>query len=398
MLRRIAKAKSCMTSLKRFLETPYVIFFSGALKPTGGPSGYLFNLNNGIAEHEIKNIKMVGYSDVNDTCADFGKNDIAFRILYANSIAKAIMRLPVKLKQFSTMWFHLSRAKIVHFHYSPDFVKISPRLKKGTLKIFTSHSPEPLFSELEKQLVSNGVTNTMVSKLVAEQKEIDTRAFQEADRVVFPCIGAVECYSEFLNSIDFDYSKIDTVLTGTAPAFGDQNGERFRISHNIPRRSKLVLYLGRKTKIKGFDIFISVANSLREHSDIVFLCAGVGEINVDHADNILDLGWVSDPGTLLNACDFVIAPNRATYFDIGILQALAAGKIVLSSATGGNKLFLEETDSDIYLTINNDPLEYRNYIVSLKKLSSERNRALYVKHFSNGAFARNYQRYYVSRA
>lgn len=251
--------------------------------------------------------------------------------------------------------------------------------------------------EVEKNLLAKGACPSKVKGIVFKQKQIDIKAFTEADRVVFPCIGAVACYSEFLDEIGFDYSKIDTILTGTAKPVVGIDSINFRRKNNIPSDRKLVACLGRKTYIKGFDVFLEVAYLLRGHSDIIFVCAGVGEIQIPCANNILDLGWTDDPGSLLNACDLVIAPNRATYFDIGILQAISLGKVVLSSLTGGNSFF-KGKDIDVYLTNQNSPSEYAAYILNLALKSSDRNSRFYQNYLTNTIFADRYVKYYSSLA
>lgn len=42
----------------------FFIYFSGTLAPTGGPSGYLMNLKNGLLEQNPASIKIVGSNEL----------------------------------------------------------------------------------------------------------------------------------------------------------------------------------------------------------------------------------------------------------------------------------------------------------------------------------------------
>ena len=315
----------------------YFVFFTGKIAPIGGPSGYLYNLQKGLLEKNFNNVKIIGSIS---RCNSKYATPLSRKNRYIKFIARVINFCNRNLMWHVSILPSLKRAKVVHFHYSPDFDAITPKLSQNTIKVFTSHSPEPSYLEYQNDLLKKGISGAELKILVLKRKEIDKRAFMHSDRVVFPCIEAVECYSEFLNSINFDYSKIDTVLTGTESPSINLPAHEFRQMHGILLNTKVVCYVGRKTLIKGFDVFLSVASLMRNHPGYCFVCAGVGELDTSSAENVLDLGWTDDPGSLLNACDIVVAPNRSTYFDLGILQAISLGKTVIASFSGGNKWFL----------------------------------------------------------
>ena len=62
----------------------------------------------------------------------------------------------------------------------------------------------------------------------------------------------------------------------------------------------------------------------------------------------IKLGW-ADPAEVFRAADVFCLPNRQTYYDLVLLEALSSGSFVVASATGGNKSVFHETGGAITL-------------------------------------------------
>jgi glycosyltransferase involved in cell wall biosynthesis len=116
----------------------------------------------------------------------------------------------------------------------------------------------------------------------------------------------------------------------------------------------------------------------------------------------IQTGWTLEPQDFLNAANLVVVPNRETYFDLNVLQALALGKPVLLSQAGGNNffrrfnakgiLFLPELTADS-LAHAIDSAYHKQHQLAQQAPALEQ---LFQEHFSSGRFAADYHRFYLS--
>lgn len=135
----------------------------------------------------------------------------------------------------------------------------------------------------------------------------------------------------------YDRKPVGFVPTGTAAPALAYETSAIRSVLGIPDTAVVVSYVGRKIPVKGFDLFAAAAQQmLSKHSEVFVLTAGMGPGAVPATDRWINLGWSRTAGDVLNASDLIVAPNRETYFDLGIIEALALGKYVITTRTGGN--------------------------------------------------------------
>ena len=98
----------------------------------------------------------------------------------------------------------------------------------------------------------------------------------------------------------------------------------------------------------------------------------------------------------MNASDVVVIPNRNTYFDLVILEALSLGKIVITSNTGGNIDIAKDTEA-LVLFDNKKENSLFEAIVSIIDMSVNERKKLekaalcfYEKNCTERIFANNY--------
>ncbi len=140
-------------------------------------------------------------------------------------------------------------------------------------------------------------------------------------------------------------TKARVVHNGIDPKrFADKN------QHFHPR--PYALALGRLTQKKGFDLLLqALAQAGAEEPDIDLIIAGEGEEQQALMHQAQQLGLErrvhfrgqanpEEVVRLLNGCRFVVVPSRREPFGIVALEALAAGKPLLATKTGGLAEFL----------------------------------------------------------
>lgn len=303
------------------------------LKPTGGPSGYLYNLRLAIKPNS--GVNFVAKED--DIIAERKKYPDWVHDLYLGEKYSSLhkMRRPLDKELF--------KYDAIHFHSTEDLY-----LARGDLESFkgdvllTSHTPcAPHIEKIE-------AVPLWVRKLFRNRfdglKKIDEFAFKRADRIIFPCEEAEEPYFHTWQ----EYSqirrqeKISYIPSGVKPCSAKTDKHEVRKMYDIPEDAFLVSFVGRHNKIKGYDILKMAASSyLRTNKDCYVIVAGKEQPlkRLDH-EHWIEVGWTSDPHSLIAASDLFILPNRETYFDLVLLEVLSLGVPIVCSKTGGNNYVL----------------------------------------------------------
>ena len=125
-----------------------------------------------------------------------------------------------------------------------------------------------------------------------------------------------------------------------------------------------------------------------------FLIAGVEDpIKGLKNDHWIEVGWTNDPHSLMAAADIFVLPNRETYFDLIMLEALSLGTIVVASNTGGNKHFVNDKGVFLY----DDISKAVDIILNIWKMSpkeknelNESNKKVFENQYDIAVFANNY--------
>jgi len=109
----------------------------------------------------------------------------------------------------------------------------------------------------------------------------------------------------------------------------------------------MVLSTGRLAEQKGLEYLIRAAASVRsELPGIKIVLAGAGPLerklaklvsDLGLGDTVLLLGFRADVGSLLAACDLVVLPSLWEGLSISLLEAMAAGKPVVTTTLGSNR-------------------------------------------------------------
>ena len=375
------------------------IIFKGILEPKGGPSGYLYNLKESLELNSIENIRII--------CMENNQQKKESLFKKIKSILKNKIKLPCFIQEKRKISFYknllidnlevIQKSKILHFHTTQDLYYFSKiyDLSKHTV-LLMSHAPEPPNIEVYNSFLSQGYNETESKARQQIQKEADVFAFNKANYLIFPCIGAVSPYNIFFEENQIDKIKLRYVITSSKPLIANTTKEDFLNKFNIPKGKKIISYVGRKNMIKGFDIFCEIAKKLKDNEKFYFISAGTGDIKAPKQDNFLDIGWTDDPASLVNAADIQVVPNRDTYFDLGIIQALSINTTLLTTNTGGNSWF-KNKNLNIYFANCNDINSFINILIDENNYTKNyKNIDFYKNTLSNNIFAINYKNLYES--
>lgn len=366
------------------------------LSPVGGPYGYLFNLYCGL--QSIPNNKIYFLND-EALVSNNRKEKASF-----NGFKATIKKKIWPYYFIGSILFGHGRSKeklkaynVIHFHSTIDLYKCRKSLKKyNGYVLLTSHSPEAW--HLEAIELIKKLYIPFKKKIKKKLEKVDEYAFEKCDFVVFPCKDAMEPYlhtwSYFNNHYDEIIKKTKFVLTGIQKP-GRIVPENLDVSFNNKFK---VCFIGRHNEIKGYDVLLNAAKILNDQKDIQFIIAGK-EGPIYHSpelENWTELGWTNNPLGVIKSCDVFVLPNRETYFDIVLLEALAIPTVVLISDSGGNKYFKKFNSNAITYFQTGNSYDLADKICQLK---SEKKTFAYRKkeameifdaNFTAEVFAHNY--------
>lgn len=331
------------------------------LKSTGGPAGYLYNIQQYIKNSKIENIvflsDIIDIKDLKETKYDYllfkvfnkiwrlFQKDNSLNILYF--IKKVLSK-----KEYKKININLNKFDFIHFHTSYELTKYLEFLKEKNFNgktILTTHTPKPTYLEIIEDwnhLKVNNIPNTILNQL----KEIDNFSFNKADILLFPDRTALEPYTVW-----DDFTKIETkqklrfIPTGINPVSFKECKDSILAKYNIPNGSFVISYVGRHNETKGFDLLKKFGEKiLNKYDNIYFLIAGKEEPikGISH-ERWIEVGWTNDPFSIINASNIFVLPNKETYFDLILLEVMGLNKPILLSNTGGNKYFKEKS-LDLY--------------------------------------------------
>lgn len=370
-----------------------IYFEENKLRPCGGPTGYLYNLRE---ELQAMNNQEIVFLPSGSTV--FDKEKAKGRIPKRLVDLRKALRFTQMHKETESPPVDLNQYDTVHFHRTDDLYRCRKALESYRGKvILTSHTPCVRFQELIDML--NPKDAKRFAKQLKNLEKIDEYAFQRADYVVFPCEEAEEPYYHTWQN----YGKVRQgekyryLPTGIKPCKAKVSAEVIRKNNGIPCDAFVVCYVGRHNEIKGYDLVKRAAEELLiQNPNVYFIIAGKEEPmrGLLH-ERWIEVGWTNDPHSIISAADVFLLPNRETYFDLIMLEALSLGQVVITSKTGGNKYFEQFHSSGIKLY--NQEYEICGLIESIMKANRDEqdrmcveNKKLFDKEFTVSTFARRY--------
>lgn len=375
-----------------------IYFPESKLAPKGGQAGYLYNLKKGfeqLQENEKLHIDISFYNNAPVRFEDNAKlrNRIPKRIL---EIRRALNDANFLKKKFP-IDESLFDYDMIHFHWTEEVYLNRDFLEKYKGKvILTSHSPCVMFKEKIGKL--NQKDYQLLKSKIDRLEEMDRYAFERSDYIIFPCEEAEdpyfhtwEKYAEIRKAEKYRY-----IPTGIVGCQAKISRADIRAKYNIPDDAFVVSYAGRHNEIKGYADLKLIGEEMLKDNNTYFLIAGKEEPMVGlKNDHWIEVGWTSDPHSLIAASDVFLLPNHETYFDLILLEVLSLGVPVVLSSTGGNKYFSQFHKKGLMFYSSTD--EAMNNLKYLKSTAKDVRIAagkelyeLFKEHFSIEPFTRRY--------
>lgn len=297
-----------------------------------------------------------------------------------------------KLRQMKVIIFHDYR---LAFSYIRNY-----GVRPGQAVFLMPHSPTDHSSEIIENLRGILGNSVVWESLYRRIVRLEFEVFQNVKGVVAPCSNALESY--FAQLMDYrsflQKMPIYEVKTGVQGLKATEGRSKVLGHWGIPPDARIVGYFGRKHPHKGFDLFVRAAELAYEKGwrGVWFVSAGEGFLpSPKHLPNYVDLGYLNAEqlANAVAAVDIVVVPNRVSYFDLLILEAMSAGKVVLTTPVGGNVcfgapgvLFVEKVSAEDILESVEKLLSKYNLLEHLGR----ENRRIFEQEYGLSAFAKRH--------
>lgn len=363
------------------------------LKPVGGPSGYLYNIYQHKLSNEDVQISFLPPAKVKNVRRKSVMNLLKERFRNFEFIA-LINYLLKKIEDPVNIDF--SSLDVIHFHDTISLFRAREIINKFQgIVILTSHSPQPLHVEyLENHCLH--YSKKQRRGLSSLLNFIDEYAFMRSDYVMFPCYEAMDPYRHwrfFNNMVKRKKSKFIFCPTGIGRIESVTGKGDYRRDLGIQDDYYVISFIGRHNYVKGYDQLKEIGlRILEKHPKTVVIVAGKEEpiTRLNHP-RWIELGFVNDPYSLINAADLFLLPNRETFFDLIFLEVLAVGTEIMATYTGGNKYFKKfDSDGITYFTDCSDAVNKISSKINNHNKRGNKNKSIFLENFTMNHFIERY--------
>lgn len=336
---------------------PIMVHVFPAIRQGGGPAGYGFNLRSALLRSRSpgKELLKIVSPDEDERASHQGNSPSRkFRLLQRapgcfSACLLLVLEQRARKHSLESLGFSsesvelIRRAKAVVFHdcrllgsYLRQFGK-SP----GQQVLAMSHAASGLSAELVRSWRAYMRPSRAWERVHALLAADELRTYLLADGLIVPDRHSLDVFfSEHPKRSLLLKLPIYEVPSGVArPNQAQDRGTVLR-SLGIPLGKKVVGFFGRHHPDKGYDHFCECARIAwdRGYEDLYFLSAGAGPLVSPDLPNFKDIGFISVAlGDVIGAVDLVVSPSRVSYFELGILEAMALGRPVLMTRIGMGK-------------------------------------------------------------
>jgi glycosyltransferase involved in cell wall biosynthesis len=157
---------------------------------------------------------------------------------------------------------------------------------------------------------------------------------------------------------------------------------KFRHQLGLPAEDRIFIFTGRLVSYKGLPLLLRVWQLLQQdRSNMTLLIVGAGGLDIHNCeqelkayvknnglqDNVIFTGNVSNVSEYLQASDIFVFPTEREAFGVSLIEAMACGLPVISTAVGGVKDIIKHRKNGLVI----EPGEFRQLYDALDLLLSD---------------------------
>lgn len=319
----------------------------------GGPAGYCHNLRDALdAVGGVGRIELL-FPDVPYGVSTRGRG--FFRTLARGLplflLAPLLALRMIVITRFAFRYFGFKQSQLDLMKQADVVVFHDPRLayayytipkRKASQKVIVmSHSPTDLATELVQNWQEQYGSTKLWPYIRTILATLEMKIYLNSNGILAPCKSALDAYFRDIRGREaFFRLPVYELASGVPRLSRRKSTSEVRAGWGIPLERKVVGFFGRHHAHKGYDLFCEAARLAHEkgYGELVFIAAGKGYLSSPHhLPNFRHLGYLTEQlPDAIAAVDLVVVPNRVTYFDLLLLEAMSLGKPILTSQVGGS--------------------------------------------------------------
>ncbi len=324
----------------------------GQVGGAGGPHGYLANLRWAVYENRVAGI------DITDVPV-WGKWNWRSKLWHALDQVRGVrgllhrmfgefqMRFRRSLREWDSNYDMVGPAECnrllacdLLFVHDTFLARRLARLAPAGCRervVLVSHAPTYIANQIAAYVMPDADPGDWAdASLVRSVRDLENETFELVRAVAWPYAAAHEGYSDYANLEAQGRVRSVGIVTGVPSPQPRRARAATRTEWGVGDRP-VALFMGRPHPDKGFDRFLDWAET-GHGDDWVFAFAGNPATRWKREiRGVQLLGYQSDNGAAYRAADLVLIPNRTSFLDIGLLEALSLGVPTATTATGGHR-------------------------------------------------------------
>jgi glycosyltransferase involved in cell wall biosynthesis len=165
--------------------------------------------------------------------------------------------------------------------------------------------------------------------------------------------------------------------------------------YGIEKRGKIVLFVGKLTKVKGVEYLLKAAKIYEKSNGIITLISGYGEQfdELTHLSNKLGLKNIyflghqrqEDLVYLYNIAEVTIIPSIFEYFGLVAIESLATGTPVIGTRVGGLPYILKNNTG--YIVEPKDYKDLADKILKIMDVEFKKSRSNQISNYAKKNFS-----------
>lgn len=281
----------------------------------------------------------------------------------------------------------------VEYHFK-TVRKIKQINKERSLDIIHGHSGHPglaIATEVASRVTETPAVHTIYCPVKKDKMSFLYRYFFRGIKKI---IAISENVQVSLNAIGIPNKKIEVIppILDFSVFKPDVGGKNVRNALHIKDDEFAILYLGNLTKAKGIDIVLDALSMVKNQYSNIRLLSGIelthtgtdvrkkeisSKIKDYHlAQNIIELGLITNVEKVMDAADVVVAPFQNTYYSVAdyplaVLDSMAVGTPVITTGVGGIPEIINNGENGILINPD-DSLALSHEIINLINNPRER--------------------------
>ena len=280
---------------------------------------------------------------------------------------RELPNLKFKMLRFSSGYKNL-------FYYRYFYNELYDYIKKNKIEIVHTHHRFP-------ELIAVKIARAIGLKTIFSTHGF-VKGFQKMSFKSDVIISVSNSSTQFLiDYFNIEKEKIVTLYNPVKPSVKiDQNiVEQFKKDHALQRNDRIILFVGRFIKDKGFDTLLKTFEILTsEINNIVFIAIGNSDSQSvflnkkPESRKFIFLDSTGDINYLYAMADIIVLPSRSDTFPYVMVEAGIFKKAFIGGNTGGIAEFIEEGNNGLLVNPEN-PNELASKILFLLKNSLKAN-------------------------